>query len=196
MPPAETLIGRCLKGWNNVCTNRANSHVFLSNLGKTNITTNMEEMDYVDVQMRTAIDPIQTNRNVFLYEVSQLSDKDTKRSLQFQQDLQHFLHLKQPIPPLIWYRPGQNRITTDNTNNTTHVSRSNTIDICDGRYNAIRAILLHHSKQASRWIRKYFIHAEGVVVSSKSYFENSVLQRWEIDPCVERQSRKLPLPTR
>ena len=188
MPPAEALIGRCRKGWNNVCTNRANFHVFLSNLGKTNITTNMEEMEYVDVHMRKAIDPIQTKRKVFLYEVSQLSDIDEERSLQFRQDLQYFLHLRQPIPPLIWYKPGQNR-TTDN-HNTAHVIRVNKIDICDERYNAIRKILLHHSSQASQWIRKYFIHAEGVVVSSKAHFANSILTTWDIDPCVERQRRR------
>lgn len=184
MPPAETLIGRCRKGWYNVCTNRANFHVFLSNLGKTNITTNMEEMEYVDIPLRQAIDPIHTNRQVFLYEVSQLSDQDTKRSVQLRQDLQHFLHLQQPIPPFIWYKPGQNRTTDHNHAPTAH---SNKIDICDGRYNAIRAILLHHSKQASRWIRKYFIHAEGVIVSSKPYFENNLLPLWEVDPCIERK---------
>ena len=187
MPPAETLVGRCRKGWNNVCTNRANFHIFLSNLGKTNITTNMEEMDYVDVEMRKAINPIQTTRKVFLYEVSQLSDRNTERSLQFRHDLQQFLHLQQPIPPLIWFKPGQNR--TADINHDKNFKQSSRIDICDERYDAIRSILLHHSKQASRWISKYFIHAEGVIVSSKTHFETAILKQWKVDPCVERRSR-------
>jgi hypothetical protein len=193
MPPAETLIGRCRKGWNNVCTNRANFHIFLSNLGKTNITTNMEEMEYVDLEMRKAIDPIWTMRKVFLYEVSQLSDRDTERALRLRDDLQHFLHLKQPIPPFIWFKPGQNRTTDNNNNNNdANVANSQKIDICDAQYDAIRAILLRHSKQASRWIRKYFLHAEGVMVSSKTHFETTIMQKWEVDPCVERQSRRGP----
>ena len=186
MPPAETLIGRCLKGWSNVCTNRANFHVFLSNLGKTNITTNMEEMNYVDFEMRKAIDPIRTTRKVFLYEVSQLSDRDAQRALQFREDLQHFLHLKQPIPPFIWFKPGQNRTAGSNNEENDAISRK--IDICDVQYDTIRAILLHHSKQASRWISKYFLHAEGVMVSSKTHFETNLMKKWEVDPCVERQS--------
>jgi hypothetical protein len=186
MPPAETLIGRCRRGWNNVCTNRANFHVFLSNLGKTNLATNMEELEYVDLEMRKAIDPIPTNRSVFLYEVSQLSDRDTERSLQFRQDLQHFLHLKQPILPFIWYKPGQSGRNTSTDNGS--FANSNKIDICDAQYEPIRAILLHHAKQASGWISKYFIHADGVIVSSKEYFVNTILKSWEVDPCVERRS--------
>ena len=181
MPPAETLIGRCRKGWNNVCTNRANFHVFLSNLGKTNITTNKNELAYVDIEMRKAIDPVPTNRNVFLYEVSQLSDRNSERSLQFRKDLQHFLHLKEPIAPFIWFKPGQNH-----SNDHHNVIHSRKIDICDAQYDTIRVILLHHAKQASGWIRKYFIHADGVTVSSKAHFEHTILKTWDVDPCVAR----------
>jgi hypothetical protein len=160
-------------------------------LGKTNITTNIAELEYIDIPMRKAIDPIRTTRKVFLYEVSQLSDPDMDRSTQFRKDLQHFLHLKQPILPFIWYKPGQNRTTDRNLK--VNVVNSRKIDICDSKYDAIREILLHHSKQASRWISKYFIHADGVIVSSKRYFETTIMKKWELDPCIERQSRTAPL---
>jgi hypothetical protein len=180
MPPAETLIGRCRKGWNNVCTNRANFHVFLSNLGKTNITTNIEEMQLINPEMRKVVDPIRTDRNVFLYEVSQLSDRDNIRSNQFRQDLQQFLHLNEPIPPFIWFKPGKNH--TEGTDN------ERKIDICDVRYDKLRAILLKIAIEASNWLRQYFMHSNGVIVSSKSYLESTILKSWEIDPCVERRS--------
>jgi hypothetical protein len=188
MPPAEVLIGRCRKGWNNVCTNRANFHVFLGNLGKTNITTNAEEMKYVNMDMRRAINPLRSTRKVFLYEVSQLSDKDTDRSITFRQDLQHFLHLKQPISPFIWFKPGQSR-SLSIRNETTIAADVRKIDICDVKYEHLREILLHHAIQASHWICKYFLNADGVIVSSQKHFESTLLKTWEVDPCVERRNR-------
>jgi hypothetical protein len=184
MPPAETLIGKCRRGWNNVCTNRANFHVFLSNLGKTNITTNAEEIQFVDADIRKTLDPVRTNRKIFLYEISQLSDPDENRALQFRKDLQRFLHLQQPIDPFIWFKPGKN----DTEDRKLHPVHQKKINICDHQYDELRTVLLHHAKQASQWIRKYFIQADGVVVSSKSYLESTVLKSWETDPCEKKQS--------
>lgn len=176
MPPAETLIGKCRKRSNNVCTDRANFHVFLANFGKTNVT-NVNELKLIDANMRKALDPVPTRRRVFLYEISQLSDP--RRELQFRRDLQHFLHLQKPIDPFVWFKPGKNR--TDEMSDTKQLS-SNKIDICEDRYVELRQVLLLHAVQASRWIRSFFLKADGVVVSSRRHFEQ-ILQSWEKDPC-------------
>lgn len=184
MPPAENLVGRCKKGWNNVCTYRSNFHIFLSNLGKTNMTTDEMEQQYVDEPFRKTMDPVPTSRRVFLYEVSQLSDPDEDRALQFRTDLQHYLHLKQPIDPFIWYKPGRNHTNERNLDEV--LSRK--IDICDERYAELRSVLMHHAVQASGWIRNYFIPADGVIVSSRGgYLEDTLLKSWERDPCTERR---------
>jgi hypothetical protein len=182
MPPAETLIGKCRKGWNFVCTYRSNFHVFLSNLGKTNMSTDPGEQQFVDEAYRKSLhDPVPTPRRIFLYEVSQLSDPDDKRAEQFRRDLQQYLQLQRPIDPFIWYKPGRNH-TSENELKAIDAQK---IDICQERFDGLRSVLMRHSIQASTWMRQYFIHAEGVLISSKSYFANTILKAWEQDPCEE-----------
>jgi hypothetical protein len=177
MPPAEALIGKCRKRSNNVCTNRASFHVFLANFGKTNFTS-VDELALIDPDMQKALDPVPTRRRVFLYEISQLSDP--QRESQFRKDLQVFLHLQKPIDPFAWFKPGKNR--TDEKADTKQFNRDK-INVCEDRYMELRKVLLHHAVQASHWIRRYFLNADGVVVSSRRHFEQ-ILQSWEIDPCV------------
>lgn len=185
MPPAETMIGKCLRGWNNVCTNRANFHIFLSNLGKTNMTTDETEQSFVDEPFRKIMDAVPTSRRVFMYEISQLSDPDENRASQFRSDLQRYLHLKQPIDPLIWFKPGVNHTDERQLGDV----NSKKIDICEARYEKLRSILMHQAVQASRWIRKYFIQADGVFVSSKDYLDKTLLKSWEVDPCTARKPK-------
>ena len=186
MPPAEELIGKCRRESIHVCTNRGNFHIFLSNLGKTNMITDDNERQFVDPALWTALDPVPTPRRVFLYEVSQLSDRDEHRALQFRTDLQHYLGLKEPIEPFIWFKPGVNHTEEGALEKV----NSKKIDICEDRYSELRAVLLHQSVQASQWIRMYFVHAEGVVASSPDYLSNTLLKAWEIDPCIERRRRR------
>jgi len=183
MPPAEKLIGKCRRGWENVCTFRGNFQLFLSNLGKTNITIDMNERKYVDSNFWGAIHPVPTPRRVFLYEVSQLSDRSDERALQFRTDLQHFLRLQQPIEPFIWFKPG---IKHTEERALVEVSTKK-IDICEERYDKLRQVLMHQSVQAAQWIRTYFMHADGVVVSSPEHFSNTLLHAWEVDPCIKRR---------
>jgi len=185
MPPAEKLIGKCRKGWQNVCTFRGNFHLFLSNFGKTNMTIDDNERKYVDTQFWASIHPVHTDRRVFLYEVSQLSDRDDERALQFRTDLQQYLRLKEPIAPFIWFKPGINHTEERELEKV----NSQKIDICDDKYDKLRSVLMHQSKQAAQWIRTYFIHAEGVVVSSPDHFSTTLLKAWEVDPCIERRKK-------
>lgn len=168
-----------------MCTFRGNFQIFLSNLGKTNMTIDMNERKFVDSEFWKAIHPTPTDRPVFLYEVSQLSDRDDNRALQFRVDLQKFLHLQQPIEPFIWYKPGVNHTEE---RDLLEVSGKK-IDICEERYENLRSVLMHQSVQAAQWIRAYFLHANGVTVSSPDYFSNTLLKAWEVDPCMERQRK-------
>ena len=188
MPPAENLIGKCRRGWENVCTFRGNFQIFLSNLGKTNMTIDMNERMFVDSNFWSAIHPVPTARRVFLYEVSQLSDTDKNRAFQFRTDLQSYLHLKQPIESFIWYKPGVNHTKEENVFEV----RSKQIDICEARYDNLRSVLMHQSVQVAQWIRQYFLQAPGVVVSSPNYFRYTLLKAWEIDPCIQRRLKAQP----
>jgi DNA polymerase III delta prime subunit len=178
MPAPENLIGGCGKGTSGVCTFRSNFHLFLNNLGKT---ANDTILPFVDSRYRKAINVIQTKRKVFLYEVSQLSDRDEDRSLQLRQDLQRFLNLRQPIRPFIWFKPGKNHTEES----VKQVVERDKIDIC--KHVKVKEELMKHAIQVSTWITKYFIDAEDVVVSSKDFLR-ARLDSWSIDPCIERET--------
>ena len=149
------------------------------------MTIDMNERKFVDSEFWKAIHPTPTDRRVFLYEVSQLSDRDDNRALQFRIDLQKFLHLQQPIEPFIWYKPGINHTEESDLREVS----GKKIDICEERYENLRSVLMHQSVQAAQWIRTYFLHANGVTVSSPDYFSNTLLKAWEVDPCIERQRK-------
>jgi len=131
MLPPEKLIGKCRRGSFNVCTARANFHLFLSNFGKTDMATSADEHSYVDPAIRKSMVPFDGRRwRVFLYEVSQLSGDNEKLATQFRYDLMAFLRLSQPISPMIWFKPGrqhEDQRTLDEVN-------SKKIDICSPRY--------------------------------------------------------------
>jgi hypothetical protein len=193
MPPAETLIGKCKRGSYYVCTFRANFHIFLGNLGKTNITNDRNEYELVSPQFWHSMDPLlydnvpnhpARHRRVFLYEVSQLTEShDHNRTDTFRLDLQHYLGLSRAIPPMIWFKPGRNH--TDELILQRTASRK--IDICDERYQQLRAVLLEQAVNASRWIRRYFVKSPDVYVSSPDFFASTLMPSWERDPCLDRK---------
>ena len=51
----------------------------------------------------------------------------------------------------------------------------------------LRQVLMGQAIDASRWIRKYFVNAQDVVVSSPDYLIDHILPLWEEDPCVRRR---------
>jgi hypothetical protein len=181
----NSLIGICSKGSHYVCTLRSNFHLFLSNLGKTNMTS-LEERSLLPHQYKQYMKPNHVPNPVFLYDVSQLSDSDEKRNQLFLHDLQTFLGLEQPISPMIWIKPGRNLTESDRV-----LRESQKIDICDAEYDLVRNELMQHSQSAATWIRTYFMSSPTVTVSNPHYFTNVILESWFHDPCVER--RRLPL---
>lgn len=178
MPPPMGLIGGCNKGMWGVCTLRANFHLFLSNLGYTAMAD--DEQRYFDRELQRRRSPVaRGSRRLFLYEIRQLANDD-KRSAVFRSDLQAFLGLTQPIPPLMWFKPGRVHDRLDQVN-------AQKIDICQAAYDPLRVVLMKSARDASRWIRLHLMQSPSVVVSSPDYFD-ALLHLWEVDPCRERRA--------
>jgi hypothetical protein len=185
MPPAQALQGRCKAGQFNVCTRRAAFHLYLSNLGKTSLNET-ERTTYFNRKYFRMMNPVALQASqVFLYEVTQLSDPHPGRAHQFLSDLQHFLGLESPLDPMIWFKPGM----THETKEEADWAESRKINICDEEFDALRETLMDNGRAASRWIQDLFLPAKGVTVSSPDYFTQVVLAAWEIDPCVARRNR-------
>jgi hypothetical protein len=215
MPSPHELVGRCGKGMFNVCTFRGNFHLFLSSLGKTRLSQAEQEFMGPYFQLargngsRKGI-PVNTTaaQPVFLYEISQLSDKNATRASTLRKDLQDFLELDQPISPMIWFKPGRNQSSLPAKNAIKKLK----IDICQSQYgkevesraliscycfrtltvlcrnqDIIRGVLMKQAVNASIWIAKYFVHGPMVHVSSKDYFVEDLMSAWERDPCVARR---------
>jgi hypothetical protein len=70
-------------------------------------------------------------------------------------------------------------------NKTQALKDSKTINICDLKYEKLRAVLMDIARPASIWIRKYFIESDEVIVSSPDYFKET-LETWMHDPCDSR----------
>ena len=186
MKPADELIGRCGKTSRGVCTFRGNFHLFLSNLGKTNMS-DPNEIQYIGPKIRRSRDPLETKtQKVFLYDVRQLSDPDPGREVQLLTDLQSFLGLQEPISSMIWFKPGKKH----DEKIMEHVNEQK-INICDEKYTILRDVLMEQSVNASKWISNYFVHAPDVFVSSKEHFSNVLMKSWERDPCLDRVSKAI-----
>lgn len=169
LPPAEQLIGKCIPGAHNVCTEEISYHDHLSLLGKTP-QTDPEELNLLSPTPKSRQPPTPTLKNhIFLYEISQMHDPNE----QFRQDLQAYLGLKQPITPL-------------NEPKESHGDRQlGEIDICEERYEDLRNELMKIARNSSLWIRSYFLKSPHVHTSNQTEFE-SLLERWDEDPCAKR----------
>jgi hypothetical protein len=154
-------------------------HLYLSRLGKTNQTTDPDEWAllkdfYLSDEMHMAPAP-RVPHKVFFLETSQLADKDEGRSAQLRKDLQEFLGLRLPFPPVVHVRPLTKKMEAAEKERLS-------MDICRPQHDALRAELMRIARAASVWIRRYFLESEDVVVSSREFLEQS-LSTWMVDPC-------------
>lgn len=144
-------------------------HRHLALLGKTNGTDDPHETALLNTLARQMFPkrPYVPNK-IFLYDVSQPFDKNESRRNLFREDLQRFIGLQRPLPPI--------RIA--NTSRNFHFA----LDICEDRYIPLRKDILKVSKAASEWISKYFLDHPDVTVSSRDHFK-VILETWLHDPC-------------
>ena len=180
MANASTLIGPCFKENKGVCTNRGRFHLFLSKLGKTNMTSSLEEKMMNRNKRMFQNGPPTRNpfpNKIFLFTMDQLGDKNKTRTNVFRKDVQDFVGFQEEMPPLVHHKPGKK---WDNATQAEKDSRK--IDICDQQYKELRDVLMDISREASVWIRNHFVKSEDVKVSSPEYFEE-ILEMWMYDPC-------------
>lgn len=178
------LIGACSKNGNGVCTNRAGFHVNLAMLGKTR--QSKAERALMPLWGQRYLRKYNLTGRVFLYEVDQLNDKNETRARQFRKDLQKFLHLRNELPPMVWFKPGRK----DLSQREAEERNAKKINICDPEHAILRKVLMGHARNGSQWIRTFFLPSKGVHVSSPDHFTN-LLERWNIDPCRDGGSYKL-----
>uniref|UniRef100_A0A7S2EMF7 Sulfotransferase domain-containing protein n=1 Tax=Ditylum brightwellii TaxID=49249 RepID=A0A7S2EMF7_9STRA len=187
LPRPEDLIGPCQFGGNpyvcttgkdscpiksrNLCTDRGKFHHALSRFGKTPMSTEREInlLNHHNMSISTS------KAKIFLVELNQLNEEiDPIKGNIFRNDLRDFLGLKQDLPPMI--------PTEKKRKERSDERHEFFINICDAKHAALRHVLLQHGRDASDWIREFFIHSPDVVVSSPDYFVE-LLRRWGQDPC-------------
>ena len=166
LPPAEEMIGKRLP-------DHAKFHLHLSQLGKTTLK-DARERELLGRPISgsgwTDDTPVPRMRNkVFLYETSQPFDSREGRDVVYREDLAHFLDLTIPLKPI--------RVRTKQSPNYHYA-----IDICDSRFQTLRAQLVEDGRIAAEWITDYFLKDPDVTVSSPDHFVE-LLQSWSRDPC-------------
>lgn len=170
-----SLIGGPHKNTAYAHTGKGEFHAILSLLGKTAMDTD-EELDLLKGFLRKdeiSDWPQRLPNKIFFLDTAQMSDKNETRAALFRNDLQAFLGLKQPLPPVLHVRPGKDR----------KVDESLKLDICRPEQDEVREELLRISQKASIWFRKFFLESEDVIVSSREYLEEIFASAWMQDPC-------------
>lgn len=173
LPEPNQLIGLCTPEKDGVCTDRANFHTNLAVFGKTNLL-DPDEQHLIHFRKYTYESTYRIDNPLFLYDVAQFYDANVTRAELFKTDLQHFLGLQAPMP-----EPTKKDAAKSSR------PKPKALDICKEEYSALRNELLHIGKRASMWIRKYFLKADTVFVSSPEHLEN-ILKEWKDDPCTQK----------
>lgn len=191
IPHPNYLIGACFQTSKMVCTAKSEFAYHLLQLGKkhwngTRPTTALEQEIVAPYRGRnTGVDPTTVPflpNPVFLYEISQLDDSNKTRMAQFRRDVQDFLGVSQPMPPLPMIRPGDGLYDDLPTQ---VVKEALKIDICERQYIPLRRELMRLSRLNAEWMRDTFLQQQDVpiTISSPEYFVNTLVQSWDTDPC-------------
>ena len=174
LPDAEKVKGACPHGRVLVCTDRGRAHESLALMGRSALGPVEQALfqQHIDVN-ETTPNPI------FLYESLQLNhlesdapDNKADGLPLFWLDLSQYLELDEPLKP--GKLNGENHSTPD------------ALNICEDRYGELRVTLTDIGRASAQWIRQYFLDADNVFVSDRSYFE-SLLDNWSTDPCLGRR---------
>lgn len=165
-----------------VLSNRVRFHTNLALMGKTNLS-DPEELALLEPYLNTYDDWKNLRRMpnpVFLYDSAQPFDlENSTRKALFREDLSNFLGLALPLQDV--------HESVDNSNGSaTYVSANYhyVMDICEAKYDNLRAKLIELGRVASMWILTYFIKHPDVTVSSPDFFFEQ-LRSWQFDPCLE-----------
>jgi len=196
MPPVRDLIGSCVDDGSpfvcpnacghirtrNVCTDRANFHHQLARLGKTNPASSSEREREL-LRGGEGMGVVPARSRIFLAELGQFMPSNVEASRHVARDLTDFLRLDRPLPSIETVG-GHKRHYSDEER------ISNFINICDAEHDGVREILLDIGRDASEWIRDYFMKSPDVVVSSPEAFVE-LIEEWGRDPCLGGEGRLL-----
>jgi hypothetical protein len=179
----NNLIGKiCNEDPANVCADTGAFHRYLSKLGKTPLA-GREELELLNVVENHRPTPPRLSNPIFLLEISQLNDSNETRLAQLGKDIRVYLGLKAPMPPI----PHANSASQLIDGKQKPKRLNETIDICDSQYQPIHSHMMQIARNASSWIREYFLNSTDVVVSSRDHM-TSLLESWMTDPCLQRRS--------
>ena len=176
LPQPNEMIGTCTKAMAGVCTDQVRYMDHLSIVGKTDLM-DPEELKLLSSDMIERAGPKLENP-IFLYEISQMEETNPVYAEQYRQDLHQYLGLRNPLVPL----------------ESSHKSHSNSpfkhleINICDPQHKEVHDELLSISRNASLWIRKYFVPLPDVHISCPEHFNDLILE-WMVDPCIARNKQ-------
>jgi hypothetical protein len=180
MPDPSTLAKRCTRSSQGVCGPRAQYHLSLVRLGKTNFSLEREAFSSMEWDHLLRDNPVRSPNPVFLYDTQQLADKDPNRKARFRRDIESYLGLSIPMDDNPHYSPGKTLNATEQTERD-----AKKLDICQKEHTDLRKTLLEASQHAAHWIRTYFLRVPDVYVSDSRYFLE-ILDSYMIDPCQER----------
>jgi hypothetical protein len=216
MPSMVDMKQGCQAGYHGVCIGRAGFHNSLVRMGKTplgydNETSTKPARDkewdcFSSKEQKSLRNDLPVNlvspNPVFLYDIGQLNISQrytggpTSSSPQQQQQqqpphhdlfvngLKTYLGVSHDFPPMMQSKPGKKDL-----NVTEQAQRNaNKVHICDDAYHEIRHWLLESGKRTKEWILGYFVKSPDVVVGNMEQFRD-ILSRYDVDPCLQRQSQ-------
>jgi hypothetical protein len=188
-PHPNEFIDSCPPEWSLLCIQRGFFGQQLMKLGKQNWngTRSMTQLEQsmIDIGGPHAVDTSRTvplPNEIFLFELSQLSDESIPRIKQFKSDIQAFLGLKEPLPDLVHFTPGKKWRSKD----LQLQKDAKKIDICEDQFLPVRQKLLQFSQLSSQWLRQEWMHVPSVHTSSQDYLEHLLATEWMVDPCGEK----------
>mmetsp|Transcript_10154 Transcript_10154/g.21517 ORF Transcript_10154/g.21517 Transcript_10154/m.21517 type:complete len:468 (+) Transcript_10154:320-1723(+) len=168
----------CCPGRALFCTDRGRFHLHLAGMGKTAMST--EERELLPPMPKWFGTRNAIPNPVMLYEIGQMSDVNENRRSSFWAQIGGYLGYDGRMPMQRNEVPGSK--PNKNPEKQVWLDKMK-IDVCDPIWDGIRAILMGHAVDASRWILQYLLAAgTGVSVSNKEHF-TELIKEWERDPC-------------
>ena len=159
IPKPEALMGT--KAWKGVSTHTARFEYFLSQFSLSS-----------SASLTPVPSMIVTRFEVFIFALEQMYGEEMiERKQAFETQMSSFLELDEPIHML--------------HENKNAVIYPESMNICESKYDNLRAVLVANGKKSQEWISNVFIPAVGVTVNEKEHFLEAI-KKWAVDPCLEK----------
>jgi hypothetical protein len=177
MVPFEQLKLKNQPRHHGVSMIRAEFHNYLANLGKTNMT----DAELKLFPRKRKQNQTKSPNKVFLYDTTQLNDKNKTRQAHFMRDLENYLGLTQELPPPLHFVPGK-KVSSE----LQKERDAKKINVCDKKYASKRESLIKTGTSVQKWILEYFLASPDVIVSNPEHFRQ-VLESYQFDPCLKKE---------